>query len=106
MPDDIKEKVAKYNIDEYFTISFSPKLSDLKKEDKPKTIKEMLTAIPYPDLEAPKFKQAYGRYGITLRTFYRKKEMPTDYDQDEILAKANSSKRFLVEDSSKKSTKF
>ena len=106
MPDSIKEKASQYNIDDDFEVSFSPHPQVITQKEKPKTIKEMLSAIPYPDLDAPKFKQTYGRYGITLRTFYRQKEMPTDYDQDEILAKANTSKRFLVEPPAKKTTKF
>lgn len=93
-----KSNTSKYNLDDDF-------LTDIKKAEakiikpqlpKEKTITERLAEIPFPDLEQPRYKQVFGNYGITLRTLYRQNEMPADYEQDEILAKANSIKRFLV----------
>ena len=93
--DKIKQKAAQYNIDDddFF---ITPIASETTPKEE-KTINAMLSEIPYPNSDEPKFKQAFGKYGIALRTLYRQKEMPKDYEQDRILAKANSIKRFKVE---------
>lgn len=91
----IKEKAAQYNIDEDdFIISPS---TEYASQDKEKSISGMLSEIPYPNPDEPSFKQAFGKYGIALRALYRQKTLPKDYEQDRILAKANSIKRFKVE---------
>ena len=92
----IKEIAAQYNIEEDDFI-ISPEFSNKPNQPKEKTISTMLSEIPYPNPDEPNFKQTFGKYGITLRTLYRQKKMPKDYEQDKILAKANSIKRFKVE---------
>jgi len=93
----IKEKAAQYNIDDDDDFVIAPAFSDEAEQKKEKTINAMLSEIPYPNSDEPKFKQAFGKYGIALRTLYRQKTMPNDYEQDKILAKATSIKRFKVE---------
>jgi hypothetical protein len=90
---------SKYNLDEDFITEIKKaetKTINVKPEKTEKTISERLAEIPFPDPEQPKYKQIFGNYGITLRTLYRQNEMPADYEQDEVLSKANSIKRFLV----------
>ena len=94
--DKIKEKAAQYNIEEDDFI-IAPFFSAEAEQKEEKTINTMLSEIPYPNSDDPKFKQAFGKYGIALRTLYRQKTMPNDYEQDKILAKATSIKRFKVE---------
>lgn len=95
--DKIKEKAAQYNIDEDDEFIIAPASPSKTAQQEEKSINSLLSAIPYPSPDEPNFKQAFGKYGITLRTLYRKKEMPADYEQDRILAKATSMKRFKVE---------
>lgn len=61
-----------------------------------KSLKEMLDTLPYPNFNLPKYKQLYALYVLELRTAYRKGELPYNYEQEQILAKANSIRRFEV----------
>lgn len=62
-----------------------------------KSLKELLSEIPYPDSHQPKFKQLYGLYGLELRSFQRRGKFPINRDQEDALAKANSTKRFTIQ---------
>lgn len=94
---EIKEKAAQYNIDIDDDFVITPALTNGKNIPKEKTINAMLSEIPYPNPDEPKFKQIFGQYGMALRALYRQKVLPKDREQDKTLAKANSIKRFKVE---------
>lgn len=92
----IREKAAQYNIDDDDDFIIAPTITEAS-QNKEKSLSAMLSEIPYPNPDEPSFKQTFGKYGIALRTLYRQKTLPKDYEQDRILAKATSIKRFKVE---------
>ncbi|MCM1322702.1 MAG: hypothetical protein NC218_00775 [Acetobacter sp.] len=63
---------------------------------KQNTMSEMLETLPYPDFKQPKYKQLYALYGLDLRTTYRQGKLPSNYEQEKALSKANSIRRFEV----------
>lgn len=100
-----KQKLEQYRLDENTQIAAtkensSPQplsqLSDLEKL-KQKSLSSLLKAIPYPDSSLPKFKQLYSYYGMELRVYQRRGKFPSNREQEETLAKANSIKRFEVQ---------
>ena len=70
-------------------------LSDIE-QLKQKSLSSLLANIPYPDSSQPKFKQLYPYYGLELRVYQRRGKFPSNREQEEALAKANSIKRFDV----------
>lgn len=95
------KKTAKYKLDDSPVepqqpiTTAAPELSSLEKFQQ-KSLKEMLDTLPYPDSDAPKFKQIYALYALELRSTYRRGKLPSNYEQEEILAKADSIRRFDV----------
>lgn len=69
-----------------------PPLEKFRQQD----LKEMLNTLPYPNFNLPKFKQIYALYALELRSAYRRGKLPSNYEQDETLAKANSIRRFNI----------
>lgn len=70
-------------------------ISDIE-QLKQKSLSSLLANIPYPDSSQPKFKQLYPYYGLELRVYQRRGKFPSNREQEEALAKANSIKRFDV----------
>ena len=80
------------------TTSEAPQIAEINIKDiQQKSLKELLSEIPYPDSHQPKFKQLYSLYGLELRSFQRRGKFPINRDQEEALAKANSIKKFTVQ---------
>lgn len=75
--------------------SEKPQISSLEQFQQ-KTMQEILNTLPYPDFNLPKYKQIYALYALELRSAYRRGELPANYDQEEVLSKANSIRRFNV----------
>ncbi len=99
---EISKKLEQYQLDENTQIATpkeaptpQPKLSHIE-ELKQKSLTTLLNEIPYPDSSQPKFKQLYSSYGMELRVYQRRGKFPSNYEQEETLAKANSIKRFEV----------
>ncbi len=78
------------------TIEEPQEISIQEKYETEKII-DLLREIPYPDSNLPKFKQIYNIYALELRTLYRHGSFPYNLEQDKILSKANSIRRFEVE---------
>lgn len=99
---EVNEKLEQYRLDDNIKIASpqdtspqKPILSPLE-ELKQKSLSSLLNEIPYPDPSQPKFKQLYSSYGMELRVYQRRGKFPSNYEQEETLAKANSIKRFEV----------
>lgn len=74
-----------------------PKATPISANDlQNKDLAKLLTLLPYPDFDLPKFKQLYAIYALDLRTFYRKGELLANPEQEDVLAKANTMRRFEV----------
>lgn len=56
----------------------------------------LLSRLPFPDYNQPKFKQLYGIYGLELKSLDQHNKLPNNPEQEETLAKANSLLRFKV----------
>ena len=100
-PQPTPKKPAKYKLDD--SPVKKPEIQTTNKQDIPplqkfqqKSLKEMLSTLPYPDFDQPKFKQIYALYALELRSAYRRGKLPSNHEQEEILAKANSIRRFEV----------
>ena len=100
---EISKKLEQYQLDENTQIATpkeaptpQPKLSHIE-ELKQKSLTTLLNEIPYPDSSQPKFKQLYSSYGMELRVYQRRGKFPSNHEQEETLAKANSIKRFEVQ---------
>lgn len=89
--DDNKKKQSKTTSAPRKTVEIN--IKDLQQ----KSLKELLAEIPYPDSHQPKFKQLYGLYGLELRSFQRRGKFPSNRDQEDALAKANSIKKFTIQ---------
>lgn len=95
------KKQAKYKLDDSprqtpeIKTAAAPEIPPLEKF-RQKNIKEMLDTLPYPNFNLPKFKQIYALYALELRSAYRRGKLPSNYEQEETLAKANSIRRFNV----------
>ena len=99
---------TKYKLDENITqakpivAQIEPTIEepqDISMQEKHETenLIDLLREIPYPDSNLPKFKQIYNLYALELRTLYRHGSFPYNLEQDKILSKANSIRRFEVE---------
>lgn len=67
-----------------------------KPKPQKQNLAEQLDALPFPNFQDPKFKQLYGLYCLELRTLYKKRKLPSNITQNDILSKANSIRRFSV----------
>ena len=68
------------------------KLEKLRQKD----LSDLLYSIPYPDTTQPKYKQIYNLYALSLRSLYKYHSLPSNYEQDISLEKANSLQKFEV----------
>ncbi|MBO5038708.1 MAG: hypothetical protein J6C85_04565 [Alphaproteobacteria bacterium] len=98
---DIIEKLNKYSLEsiapENNTSKTTQKTTTLtSKQFTPQSLTQMLSAVPYPDPALPKFKQIYASYVMDLRIFNRRGNLPANPEQEQILQKANSIRRFDV----------
>ena len=59
-------------------------------------INDLLRETPHPNPKHPKFKQLYNLYALELRTLYKYKKLPTNLEQEKLLKKANTIRRFEV----------
>ena len=64
---------------------------------KTEDIVDLLRSIPHPNPKLPKFKQLYTLYALELRTLYKHTKLPMNLEQEEILKKVNTIRRFEVE---------
>lgn len=99
---EVTQKLEQYQLEENTKLSTPqekhPKKSQLSSIEqlKQKSLSSLLANIPYPDSSQPKFKQLYPYYGLELRVYQRRGKFPSNREQEEALAKANSIKRFDV----------
>ena len=76
-------------------IIISKELS-LVEKIKQQDLSDLLYSVPYPDVKLPKFKQLYNSYVMDLRSYYKYKKMPDNYEQEKSLDKSNSLVKFEV----------
>lgn len=102
---EVNQKLEQYQLDDNTKITTTqkeepalpqPQISYLE-ELKQKSLSALLSDIPYPDSSQPKFKQLYPYYGMELRVYQRRGKFPSNREQEDTLAKANSIKRFEVQ---------
>lgn len=105
MSAEVNQKLEQYQLDDNTKITTAqkeepalqqPQISYLE-ELKQKSLSALLSDIPYPDSSQPKFKQLYPYYGMELRVYQRRGKFPSNREQEDTLAKANSIKRFEVQ---------
>ena len=65
-------------------------------KDLEKSISEIFSEIPFPDNTMLKHQKSYFDYIMALRILYRTKKIQPDSNQEEILSKAKSIRRFEI----------
>lgn len=105
LPSSTKQKKqipSKYKIqDDSTTLSASTvkeekTMPPQKRDVREKSVREMLDSLPSPNFKLPKYQQIYALYGLELRSAYRRGTLPSNYEQETTLSKANSIRRFEV----------
>lgn len=94
----IKQKLNKYSLDTLPTNTQKKQETTaastfFSENIRQKSLNELLSSIPLPDFNQPKFKQLYASYGMELRVLHRRGKLPYNTEQEKNLAKANSVER-------------